>query len=342
MFALTSNITIGSFSFSGVHEVHIEASIHTAMNTAKIKLPAVAYVNKGAGIKGPVITGDQFKEGDPVTILLGYNGDMKEEFRGFVKSRNKNMPLEVVCEGYTWLLKRNDVRISQQNITLKDLLAAAVKGIDSKYTIKVKCDVELVLVNVQLTGCGMDVIALIKQYTDGALTCFFTEPDVLWCGYLMDPIAKGKDVFSLGKVSYRPGWNIFRNNTLKRRTIADDPLQVMYSKKQAGGATDSKTSDAFKKFARTHSRLLNQVKNAAALKELANEKALSTNYTGYEGAVETFLQPFVTPGYMAQLYDTTLKDSKGVYLVESVETIFGMHGARRKVELGAQQGFAKQ
>lgn len=342
MFVLKSSITIGSFSFSGVHNVRIESSVHTPVVMAVIKVPALATINNGNNVKGPVVTGTQFKEGDPVTIRLGYDNEIVDEFCGFVKSRDMNMPLEVVCEGYTWLLKRNKVNISKQDITLKDVLQEAVKGIDSKYNITIKCEADVTLNNVQINGCGMDVISSINSYTDKAVNCFFIKPDTLWCGYLMTPLAKGEDIFKLGKVSYRSGWNIFKNNTLKKRTTQDDPVQVQYSKKQSDGTKNYKTSDAFKKFARTHSKILNQVKNASALKQLADEKAYLMNYKGYEGTVETFLQPYVQPGFLAALTDKMFDEKDGVYLVESVETTFGIRGARRKVGLGALKGFGGQ
>ena len=343
MFVLNSDITIGAFHFRGVNEVVISSSMHSITGTATIKIPALARITKDDKRNTEsVVTGEQFKDGDAVIIKLGYNGTMATEFKGFVKRRDMNMPLEIACEGYSWLLRRNKVNISKTAVPAKDLLSAAIAGIDSKYPITIQCELDCEFNNVQVNGTGLDVVNKIVEYTDGAAACFFIEPDVLWCGLVKTPYSKGTDKLKRGKVQYRLGYNVFKNNTLKKRTTEDDPVQVKYSKKTAAGTQQSQTSDVFKKFARSHSKILNQIKESPALKALANEKAYSMNYAGYEGAVQTFLVPYVSPGYLAELTDNTQPDRNGQYLVESVETHFGVAGARRKVELGVLVGFANK
>ncbi len=341
MFVLSSDNTVGNFRFSGVHEVRINHSLHSAVVTAIIKIPTIAKIIKsGSGNPEKVITGNQFKEGDPVTIKLGYNNDLQTEFKGFVKRRNMDMPLEIECEGYSWLLRRNTVNISRQSISVKELLELAIKGINSGYTITIDCNLEMELCNIQVNGTGMDVINAISKYTDACVTCCFTEPDILWCGLLYTPVGHGQKVFDSGSVEYRLGFNTPRENTLKQRITTDDPVEVKYSKKLSRGTRLSEVSNAFKKFARTHSRILNQLKSALDLKRLANEKAYKMNYAGYEGNLHTFLQPYAAPGYQAFIKDTNYPERDGTYIIESVETHFGINGARRIVEIGPMVGFA--
>ncbi len=341
MFLLNSDITIGGFRFTGVNHVRITRSLHSIIDTATIKIPALARVLKnGKASANQVVTGSQFTNGDHVTIKLGYNGNLKTEFIGFVKRMDSDMPLQVVCEGYSWLLQRNLVNISLTAATIKDLLALAIKGIDKQYPITVKCTVNITLNNVQINGSGLSVIDAISKYTDGNVRCFFTEPDVLWCGLVYSPIAKGTDQLKRGTVQYRPGYNIPYRNTLKRRTAQDDPVGVKYSKKIARGEKLYQLSDAFKNYSRTHSRILNQLTNAPALKQLANEKAISLNYTGYEGSLHTFLEPYAAPGYQATIHDTRYPERNGQYLIESVDTHFGVQGAGRTIEVGPSFGFA--
>ncbi len=343
MFVLNSDISIGSFHFKGVNEVHISCSLNSIVATATIKVPAIARIIK-EGKRSPdtVVTADQFKEGDAVIIKLGYDNELHTEFKGFVKSRDMNMPLVITCEGYSWLLRRNKVNISKTAVTVKSLLSVAVKGIDSRYTITVKCNLDLVLNNIQINGTGLDVINSISKYTDGSVCCFFIEPDVLWCGLYRTAYVNGNDIMKKGKVSYRLGYNVLKQNTLKERTVKEDAVQITYSKKLSTGSLITQSSDAFKEFVRKHSRILNQVSTAASLKALANEKAYSINYSGFEGAVNTFLAPFVSQGYTASIIDTTNKNVEGIYLVEGVETHFGIHGAGRKVEIGPLVGFANK
>ena len=112
MFILNSDISIGKpgvnqFRFTGVHELRIKRSIHNYTDTAIIQLPSIAtlFTKNNSSSPKTVITGKQWNDGDPVTIKLGYNNEMHEEFKGFIKHRDLNMPLEIECEGYAYQLK---------------------------------------------------------------------------------------------------------------------------------------------------------------------------------------------------------------------------------------------
>src|SRR4051812_34178084 len=120
MFALESDITIGKFRFSGVNELRIKTSLHSIIDTALINIPSVArIITNGKVVSENVITGNQFAEGDRVTIKLGYSGNMQTEFRGFVKRCDLNMPLQVECEGYSWQLRRNTINGFYKRINVK-------------------------------------------------------------------------------------------------------------------------------------------------------------------------------------------------------------------------------
>ena len=342
MFILNSDITIGKFHFSGVNNVRITRTLHSIVETAIIEIPARAkLVKNGKADATEVVTGKQFSDGDAVVIRLGYNGDLNTEFKGFVKRRDLGLSLTIECEGYSWLLRRNKVNISQQSMSVKDYLSAAIKGIDGQYTIKIDCELACELSNVQINGNGVDAINSLGKYTDGTVSCFFKEPDVLWCGLLYTNYAEGDDVLNKGKVDYRLGYNVLKDNSLKQRITNDDPIEVSYTKRLSSGDLVSGVSSVFKKFKRTHSKILNQILSASVLKKLADEKAYMVNYAGYEGSLQTFLSPKASPGYLAYVTDGNYEERNGTYAIESVETVFGVRGARRTVEIGARLGFSK-
>ena len=141
-FELNSEISIGNFRFSGVHNVRIMKSLQSIADIATISIPSVAKIAKNGKINSSIyITGNLFNDGDPITIKLGYNGDLQTEFSGFVKRRNLDMPLEVECEGYSWLLRRNNIQQFYATVTIKDLLNIAVSRLEGNYKINVQCDV---------------------------------------------------------------------------------------------------------------------------------------------------------------------------------------------------------
>ena len=344
MFVLNSDITIGNFRFSGVDEVRITRSLHSIADTATIRLPSISrIVTEGKSAPDNVITGKQFSDGDPVTIKLGYNGDLQTEFSGFVKRRDLNMPLEIVCEGYSWLLRRNTINGFWKNIAVKDLLFAAVANIDKAYSINVQCDVDFELNNISIANkSGFDVITSISKYTDGALSCFFIKPDTLWCGLVYTPYATGDDTFASRQVSYELGYNVIKDNSLKERLTENNPVEVTYTKKLSGGTQVSGFSDVFQSLTRTQNKILNHITDAAVLKQLANEKAYRLNYSGYEGSINAFLQPFAAPGYVAYIKDNRYPERNGNYIIEGTTVHFGTNGARRIVEIGPQVGFANE
>jgi hypothetical protein len=345
-FVLNSDITIGNFQFSGVNEVHISRGIHGVIDTATIHIPSISkIVSNGKVNPDIVVTGKQFSDGDPVTIKLGYNGNLQTEFMGFVKRRNLDMPLVVECEGYSWLLRRNNVNIFYPTVSVADLLAAAVAGIDADYIINVQCEVDITLNNVSIENkCGLEVLDMLSTYTDDCLTCFFIEPNTLWCGLVYTPFAGGDNPFGTGEdinsVNYRLGYNLVKDNSLEERLTENDPVLVRYSKKLANGTVITATSDAFPNYVRNTNKILNHITDAASLTMLANEKAYKLNYAGYEGSLRAFLQPYCLPGYNAYIADDRYPERNGNYLVEGVQVDFGVNGARRIIEMGPLSGFA--
>ncbi len=332
MFQLSSDITIGNFHFSGVHEVKIKRSIHSYVDTAIIKLPAKAQVSKNGKVSSQsVITGKQFTDGDPVTIKLGYNGVLKEEFKGFVISRDLDVPLQVICEGYSYKLKRNNLDDTWENITVADLLQKATDGLG----ITVICDVNITLVNLdQNCDTGADIIDSILKETDGNLCIFFIAPTVLWCGLVYTPYAKGNDVFNMGQSRYRLGYNVLKDNSLKQRVPQDDPGIWIYTKKKTNGTLLTGQSTDMPGAAKRNTQTMNRIADETTLALLAQEHQYRDNYTGYEGSLNAFLQPYCSPGFQAWISDDNYPECNGFYLVEGTEVTFGTSGARRKIDAG--------
>jgi hypothetical protein len=181
MFVLQSEITIGTFKFSGAHEVRIRRGIHGYSDWASIKVPSMCTVVAGKS-SSPIsfTTASKFIDGDPVTIKLGYDGDLREEFRGFVKRRNLAMPLEIECEGYVRPLRLTTIQADlSKGMDVKEALKLACYGTG----IVVDCQVEFTIYGRNLTNAtGTALLDEIKKCSDHTLTIFFIEPDVLWCG----------------------------------------------------------------------------------------------------------------------------------------------------------------
>ncbi len=337
-FELNSDITIGDFRFSGVHEVTITRGIHGISEKAMITLPSkTSIIKTDRTIETEVTTGEKFKEGMPVEIRLGYNGELRTEFRGFVKKRNLDKPLVVECEGYSFRLRSFTLNMFATDVTVGDLLKPAVKNLPGDAKITVVSDTAVKLEGYRIPNLNIaSLVTNLIEATDGNLTCFFIEPDVLWCGTPYTSIANGKDPFRLGEVTYGMGYNTISNIELKLHE-GGERLEVSYSKK-VGGKKKTYVSDAYKDTTKKYPKLLN-IPSESSLKILANEKAYSTGYIGYEGKIETFLQPYAAPGFIADVWSDMHKEQNGKYLVTGTEVKFGAAGARRTVWLGPKLGF---
>ncbi|MGN6568229.1 MAG: hypothetical protein ACTHJ0_09765 [Flavipsychrobacter sp.] len=340
MFVLKSSISIGvpgkQLQFTGVHQVVIKKSIHSYIDTATIMLPSISYLRTKINSSNPqrVITGNQFNDGDPISISLGYNDDLKEEFRGFIKRRNLNMPLEIECEGYSYRLRRNNIKGSWPSISVKDLLEKAVDGLG--ITLQVNTDISLS--NVVISNwTAAQVIDFILKETDGCISIFFIQPNVLWAGLVYTPCSNGNDTFNLSTVKYKLGYNVVKDNSLKVRVPEDDAVKVNFSKKLSTGEKLSESSSATEKtIIRNYRKLLNHIAASPILKALALEKQKRFSYIGYEGRINAFLQPYALPGYKAYIEDTQYAERNGTYLVEGIEVVYGIRGARRIIDIGPQ------
>lgn len=334
---LHSDVTIGNLRITeGVSSVRIRRGMHGYNESAIVRLPAMGYVLKrGQQIPVKQSVSELIAENDAVTIQLGYgvNGgapEMKTEWKGFVKRRNKGNPLEIECEGYARRL-RLDVSLNKYlpTTTAKELLELACKGTG----ITVVCPVNFPLTGIHLLNAdGCKIIDHIKKCSADALKIFFLKPDVLWCGLPYTPYIAGEKVYNAPEVNYRIGWNVVRDNNLKQMEPSE-PVQIIINGLTVTG--DSVRTESKDKVARRKEAfLLNNVPDSATLKSFANELAEHRNYKGYQGTITAFLQPYCDIGYTANVTDAAFPERNGKYLVESIDVQYGVNGARRNVELG--------
>lgn len=328
MFVLNSEITIGTFKIKGVHDVRIKRSLKSYINTAFVKLPSIAVISKKDGTKEKVITGKQFKDGDLVTIKLGYNGKLYEEFKGFVKRRNLNMPLEVECEGYSYQLRNNNPQGFWTKANASTILKEAIKGTD--ITLKIDQDIELLNVKTNKECTGADLLDLVLKASKGALNAFFIEPTVLWIGFVYLPAGDAlKDALQQPQVKYRLGYNVEKDNNLRERVPVDVVINILNrtAKRDRGAAPKPVLTGKQKTIIANHI-------SDAGKKNVEESLVTKESYTGYEGTIRAFLFPLCYPGYKAFIKDTRYKERDGSYLVESIEVLFGQNGARRVIEIG--------
>jgi hypothetical protein len=340
-FKLTSIIKIGEYQFNGgVNEVKIKRSCREIVDTAVLKIPALAQVanySKKRGIPqgdalksalGSVKSSTFFAEGDSVSIQLGYNRAYCQEFKGFVRRVSPSIPVEIECEGYAWQLRRKVLSGSWKIILLLDFLKILVAGTDIIISPHVQ--------NTKLTGLhfpasnGLKVLELLR---DKAHLC---------CYFLFDTLYVGLEELSPGdSVAFRLGWNTIKTDDLKWRVGDKTPVQVKLigkkGKKQK--APTYITGDADGALITEH---IGFISDPVYLQKVADDVLQRAKYSGFEGGILCFLQPFIQMTDTAVIIYKIYKQRGGKYFTVGTEVTFGVNGGRRKIFIGRRLGGNKE
>ncbi|MBS1740734.1 MAG: hypothetical protein JST88_09355 [Bacteroidetes bacterium] len=317
------NTTNGTIRFRSVHEVQVEKSIFSFVDTAKIRVPATARLaQQGELCAESIETAKQFQEGDKVEIKLGYDNNLETEFKGFIKRVNFTTPCEIECEGYSWQLRKKTFAKSWKDANVKDILQELIAGTDitiHKDTPDTKFEGQFVLNDENAAT------ALEKMKKEMFLTVYFIGGDQLYVG-LEQTAQTGKEV------KYKLGWNTIKDDQLKYRRAEDTKIYMRVSYKNKKGKT------LYKKFGHTggveQPMDCGMVTDMNLLKRMVNAKAREFRYAGYEGKITAFLQPYAQHGWKAVLTDNKYSERNGSYIITSTEVHFGTGGARRMVGIG--------
>lgn len=323
MFVLNVDIQVltkqGTIRFTRVNEVEITSSAKVLEDTAKIKVPATARLERQGDYISEVETAKTFQVGDEVSINLGYDGGLVEEFYGYISKIKPGMPLEIECVDAVWQLRRRNLKASFRETTLESLLQFILQGTE----IVLKGEVPGITLKPYYLKNVTAATALQKIKDEYGLTMYlknFNELHVGLASYTDNVVV----VYGLGEnvIDHDLEWreeddtrlrikavHIKKDNTKVEKTVgdADGELRTLYFYNLPSG-TDLAT--------------------------VAEQEIKKHKYAGFEGGLVTFLLPNVAVGNVARLRDKQFAERRGDYLVDKVVTTFGTNGARRKVTLG--------
>lgn len=336
-FALNSDISIGQYKKVKPHEVKISQSLRDYVNKAMIKLPGSAYlVCDNTIVSQTLQTARQFNEGDKVTIRLGYNGKLNEEFEGFIARINVTTPVEVECEGYSYQLRKVQPKSKTfKNAELKDILRYIITGTDIVLSQQIPgCKIQKLVID---GHTGQEVLELIKKKLGDLLYINFHKNELYAGLAYLDPKKK---------VTYRLGWNVIKDDNLKQRKASNDKVTIIYrGKKKDGthveavirskGQSQVITTEGIAgNGGETKVYVTHDVTDEPTLKDMAESRLKKLSYDGYEGKITAFLVPFCQHGDKAKLVDKTFPERSGEHIIEAIEVTYGMSGARRIVQIG--------
>lgn len=322
MFVLQSNITIdspinGSFAFTGVNECRINRSVGSMVDTATLQLPTSARLKNNSEITEFPQAGKLFSRGDMITIQLGYNGLLRQEFKGFVKSISFSTPLVVECEGYSYQIRHKNIKKSWKSVQLKELCEYLVQGTDIVISNQIpSLTIENYLVN---NATALKVLEdVVQKYR---LTAYFRFNE-LYVGL--------EETIKTGEVAYGLGYNTADVKSLKYQEETDIRMKVVAKTTKQDG--ERKLFE----FGDPDGEVREIIVRPAAMeriKEIAQDYLKKFKYTGYTGSLTGFLQPYAEPGYTCKVIDPRYAERNGSFFTHAVEVRYGMGGARRVVTI---------
>jgi len=299
-------IVIGNLQFTSVHKVEIEESVKELGNHATITLPKNYEKLKGKGIL------EIMKTGDKVSISLGYDGNLTEEFSGYLQAIEGEAPLVLHVDDELYLLKRNNLtKAYKAGVTLKQVLQDIAPGY------QISCP-DVVLGSYQISSASSYRVlqALNQQFgfyswiSGKTLSC-------LW------PYKIGKSLTG-NIVTYTYYTPTVKKSNLKYHRAEDVKLHVrVISKQRDGKVLKYETGSKEKESALKEIRLPAGM-DLAHLKDIAEQNYKQNSFDGFSGTITGFGYPVTHAGDTIKIVDSENADRQGSYLVESCRITYDL------------------
>ncbi|WP_400192820.1 hypothetical protein [Hymenobacter sp. B81] len=328
---LTCKVRIGNLEFPKLSGFEAESSWKNLGDSATLKMYGFVQVlgPDGQPIGERVRTEDVVKVGDEVEVQLGYDGQLRTEFKGYVAEIKLTVPFEVRLEDEFFHLKRQAVNKTWKKTTLRQLLAELVPG--------VKLSPSVPQLSIDAFRADRTTVAgVLQKLKENYLVCAYFRAGQLYVGLPYTEFTSSSAVDgALAKYSFQQ--NVVADDlTYKRKEDVRIKAKVVAMHRNGKKTTVSGVGDVDGE-ERTIT-LRTETKDAAELKRMAEAELAKFKYDGYRGKLTSFGVPFVLHSGIAELYDERHPQRDGRYLVDSVKTSFGPEGFRREVELGKRAG----
>ncbi len=297
-------------------EVEIEESVENLADVATIVLPE-AIMNTVLYNQLTRLIG----RGSEVLIRLGYDGELKDEFTGYVKEVPTNdNTLKIVCEDALFLFRVGVPDVELKPTSLKAIAQYLVDHIDSSFT--VSCDYDISYEKFVIhQATGFDVLKKLQDETKGNIY-FDTANKVL---HIHPPyVEKGGDVV------YAMHRNV-EESSLEYKLSEDKKIEVTVESTDIKGTVKKVTAGTTGGDTVT---LRVGPMDEANMQRIAEAALKKNTYDGYEGDLTGWLVPFCKPTYSAKVIDLDYEFKTGNYYVVGVKTSFSESGGKRTVTLG--------
>lgn len=339
------------YEFDFVNDVEVQTSYDKMTDTAKVKFPRnVNFDGKNVFVGANAI----FKRKDKIKIELGYSPKFRTVFTGYITKVGASNPIVIECEDEMFILKNTNITypeitgtitngkpskkypsgrilkkpiITSDPITLNQLLDYMIPD-DIKYKIIVNnangigVTDDVNLGNFRATKVSITEIldTLKKEYglysyfvrvteTKGLGTnAVTTEKQVLHVGLPSNAAKSNTESFAFEET-------IINGEDLEYQQAGDLNLKIVCISMDSNNTKKQIEVGDLDGSQRTY-----YTYNASDddLKVFANLKLKEVKYTGYDGKIETFGEPFVKHGDIAKITSKKFPEQDGYYTIVGV------------------------
>lgn len=275
--AFNCHITIGNVVLKNITALEIRSGVKTMTKTAKLTIPRNLW-NKETRIDKVI------KKKDSVTIKLGCNGELNEEFVGYVLEVSPGEPLVIRMEDEMMMLKETSITYKWKTATLKQVVAKVAPGYQTKVA-------DINLGNFQIKEATATLVFDKLRSIYGIHTRFVDG--VLHSGFPYD--------FDFKSHTYHFQKNVKNGEGLKFKFAAERKIKI---KAIANLNTGKKLVEyAGDENGEIRTRNFGPSTTKADLKKFAMAALEEEKFDGYRGTIKGFGHPYVQPGDTIEMID---------------------------------------
>jgi len=306
-----ARVRIGSdtdfLEFNSVNKIVIDESVKDLGNKATITLPR----NYGK-LDGQSLL-DLLKTGDRVKIWLGYDGQLNQEFSGYLQEIESEAPLVLHVDDEFYLLKRNTLNKTwKSGVTLKQILQYVAPG----YTINCP-DVSIGSYQIPGVSSYRVLLAICEQYgfyswiSGKTFNCF-------WSYNISGSLTGNFSTYTF----FTP---TVKKSNLKYHRAEYVKLRVRVSSRQRNGKILKYETGREEKESMLKSVVLPAGMSMDFIKKVAEQNYKQSCFDGFSGSITGFGIPITRAGDTLRLVNSEEKDKEGNYLIESVKITYDVN-----------------
>lgn len=318
MLRLTSEIIIqGSqtWKFDALNNCTIVEDMATLTDTCELILPKRVDWQGAKHFELPI------KRGDKITVKLGYDGNLKTRFVGYIRTVDAKKPVKIMCEDGMFLLKTVETKKKgYKKVALKQLITDLLAGTGIDFLL-VDGDISLGSYRMLKDTVAEELNEMKSKYGLRAYFRTINGQSKLYVGlgYPFDNRKKESFIYGQNLISEDFVYRIAEDVKIKVKAISIDDKN-----KRTEIETGDKDGELYTVY---HDNIA-----VDELRKFAESELKRFKTTGFKGSFETFGEPFVNKCDIAHIEASD--NNKGDFLIKKVEINFGMNGYKQKAEIG--------